>query len=918
MAKGTTPGRKTVVTIDHPVFAVQQPAWWADLDYGLIGNASFPSMNVVMAGGIGWRLKEYQASLYYSHETSAADDAVYAMDVPTPTAGGSGVFLKATQRAPSELTGVDVSRLRVSGDNFYQKKVADGDSWGVRLSADATAFPAPPDSDPDADDPAPLVDMDRLAVSPLNHRPDEAFVFRFLTPGKPGDSSAEVARVYFTAIPGYNNQDKAHGSKGNGHMSLHFFEDGTAYLNEEREDLTWAARKKLYWHRAGEAAGTMHVVSIESDAAFDPATGLWTGTSIQFTFRSAPAGPRSFTDLRAATVDFADGLFHTAETYTIPKLAGSVQPQLEKIRVDVRRDIRAQFQVARHKYRPTGTLFTYPQKVPFQVYATPDAMLPIYVTISGVIPPECSVNIGLVCQDTGAACTLVSTQTDWIAGTKTGTYFQMGFTPVSDTSLYYAIIILNSSADGFKTPIVKRVSFVRNPVIKMTAATPVTAPIVQAFSVSGPSMDPSHETATLVLPDPKGLLARLDKRSDIPVRIEVQYDPEDATKTSTLFQGRIIKAPKSIKGPKTTGSTYPVSRWGIYRPTCLGEWARLSGRTTPKVYNFAGEGPDGKAPYKVTDMVRALLQGAGYVDHQIDVPDLGIRLFVQDGKAGQLRVEPFTDIVPLIVELVRQYLGAYFLFDANATNGGDPDLKAGCWRLIVPPSPPYRVLCNFVFGGNTGAVTAPESYPDDPVNEAKTTFIRKWTVEPYVEPAQGNYVIVDGVASAGDGGTSDQKQTKQGPVIRHVIYNWPAADFGQQDTAYPQPDPDHPDYTDGCPKPIHVSDPKLSTEEAVAFLARRIFDNTHARKISPFEAPLVLVTDPDDPLQVRPRPLRFGDLVTVDGVLNVVRDCNFACAAGYGQNQQAAYETFSVPALIDEDTAKDKLYKGILDFLDLI
>jgi hypothetical protein len=87
-------------------------------------------------------------------------------------------------------------------------------------------------------------------------------------------------------------------------------------------------------------------------------------------------------------------------------------------------------------------------------------------------------------------------------------------------------------------------------------------------------------------------------------------------------------------------------------------------------------------------------------------------------------------------------------------------------------------------------------------------------------------------------------------------------------------DPTHPDYI-GYEVPLLYIDPNLSTEAAVKWIARRLYDvMAHAIKGIRFTAPLLLVTDSSDTYQKRPRMLRYYDPVLVDGIQFLVRSCN--------------------------------------------
>lgn len=878
-----TPGRQTVVTLDVPITINQQPSWLQDLSAERIDSGR--SFGVTYYKGIGWRVSEYQDELGVIHETSVADNAVVDFTV------APGLFQKPIQRAPSDLTGVNTSRVRSSGDMFWQKLVSAAESWAAaKLSADQAAYPPPSWL-------SPTIDMDRVAVGNDLHRPDQSIWMRFSVPSIGIKTTDELVRLYFVGTP--NSARNA--QPGTGQYMLSLRGDGTAVLAQKLVDGSFTSlRSGFRWCPRASVMGNAHAIAIRQDAVFDPAKNEFRGTKIVFAFDHAKisAGNELATIIGIDAGHFVFDCFQVSPT----------QPQLVPLRLDVRQDVRLEFQVMRSKFRDTGTLITRTQQVPFQVFDTGDANLPIAVTAFGDLPDGTELAINLYCEDTESYCTVTGSDTD------DRTYFTKFFTPASDTSRFYAVLTLTSSTDGSASPTITRVSFLRNPIKKRSTPTATVVPTVTAISLSGPEADPSHESLSFTAPDPGGKISLLDRRTP-PVAVDVYYDPEDPTKFSRLFMGRIARAKKRIRGPKTTGSTWPVSRWGTYDCTALGMWVDLAEQRSPSRYNFAGQDPsDGKAPYKVTTLIRFLLQEF-YLPQQIDVPDLPIRFFAPPGKDVEMIIEPFSDIGPLIVQLCRDYLGGWLVWDSNATNGGGSDDTMGCWRVLIPPTPPYTVLCEFFMGPQASGAGPldPGSYPDDTSGEhpIKRTGIRKWSCVSYPEPPEGNVVIVRGVAPApaqGVPGSFDPMCYEQ------RLVNWKAADFGQSSSPHPEADPTNPDYIDGKPRPIWHADPSLRTQESVNFVARRLYDlSAHARKWVQFEAPLVLVTNPSDSKQIRPRILRYGDIVKIEGELFVVNSVNAKYGMGQGKNQFAAYECFNVPALSDYTTPGDQ--PGSLDKL---
>lgn len=278
----------------------------------------------------------------------------------------------------------------------------------------------------------------------------------------------------------------------------------------------------------------------------------------------------------------------------------------------------------------------------------------------------------------------------------------------------------------------------------------------------------------------------------------------------------------------------------------------------------------------------------------VDVPDIDLRLF-DPGKLGY-KIEIYSQIGPLVITLARDYLGAYLVFDPNATNGGDEGNKYGCWRLKVPPRPPYQNLCNFVtnadfLGKSVVNINSYESDFEDE-QEIKKVWIRLESWNSWVVPPECNVVYVQGAEPiTAPLATGDEKA-----LLQALAINFDS--FVYRDDQ-PAPDTNHPDWLGRC-VPFVLSDPGLTSEAAVNFACRRIYDiAAHAQKRITFEAPLVLVTDASDTLQQRPRKLQFGDAVLVEGAQFIVDSCtvDYSALKGGDRVQMAVYEVFSVPAL---------------------
>lgn len=901
----TTPDRQNVVLLDVATSVLQETQWADDLSETEIPSNTVEPSNVAYHSGVGWRLQEYQAELSAVHETSIADDAVISF---TSGSVATGILAVPTYRTKPELTGVPTAGLR-DGDNYLQKRVAAGSSFAATLTADQAAFPGPAL--------ATLMTMDRVAVAPTVQSPNRGMHWRIRF-GSGAGSLEALATLYFVGMPGQLAADEY---RGTGSYALVLYGDGLAILHEQvlSSPRTWVARRRMQWCPPNMVVGMEHHIGITSDTRLD-AAGLWTGTHIIIRFPTYSIG--NFAMVVAAMYDSTRGGAGEDLIYPIPQTISNAQPTLEPIRVDIRRDVRARFQVSYGKYKPSGTLTTKVRVAPAPLNDV--ATYPIYVTVIGTIPTGASLSLQLykVNPDQSVyprqtACTLVST-------TSGLTWFQGAFTGFADATEYFAVVTFTSAA-GTATPTVRKVTFYRQAVAAITAPTPLEIPTVSSMSIAGPDRDATHETAQYTAPDPGGdLAAKIGTRGNVPILHKLFYDPLDATAFTILFRGRAFISRFKRKGFKTVGTTYPRSKWGTYQIQCAGEWARLMEKKTIRRYSYGGPDPnDGQTPYLVTTVLRDLFQQAGLLTRQYELPTSSIRMFIEPGKEDSGIIEPYVEIFPIITQLARDYLGAYVMPDNNATNGGAANDELGCWRVRIPPSPDsvtgnYNYLCRFLQGRPAAVLgkrltTDPLTYPD--LAGVPQTFIRRGSLTKEVEPPDGNIVIVDGVSAGIEGSLAVNKNG----ILRIKLYNWKAIADGRVGGAHPAPDPTHPDYTTGEPCIIYYQDKNLQSEKAVSFIARRIFDLAgHAKNWRRFEAPLKLVDDTTDSLQIRFRKLQFGDAVLFeedDGTMApyFVGSVNLKTGEGQSKNSMAAYELFQIPALLPAWTAStDKQHVSVL------
>lgn len=902
MAAGNsiTPGRLTQVLIDTAVKRACQPAFWFDVKDEKVGDAS-KSTDVKYWKDIGWRVAAYQDEMNVLHETATADGSV--MTFTTPGAFGT----LGIQRTPSELSGIGSTTTRSSGDLFYQKQIADGSSWASNDSSDQSSFPGPNYTQP--------VALDRVAKTSSDTRPDDWIVFRFQLPTLPSNRSiGQIIGIYFTGIP---SQTQADASPGKGQYHLLLYGDGMAYLYEQTGTTgsSWVLRSKMVWAQPHDVAGKAHVVRIGSDAWVD-GDGNWYGSKIIFQFLGVSGALGNYVN------NFIDIVQGNLTVYNIPKATptSTPQPTLSKLRVDCRRTVRLAFQASKHLYKDSGALktpiFTLPYN-PKDFDGSGSVSVPFEVGFWGVFPTGTSAVITMY---NAAGSALTATDSTTTGANYAYRHFAV---PSSDTQQYYAQIVLSSDSGHSYSPTISRFTCTREAVSVATGPTPVTPDKTLFLSISGGSMDPSTETVSVKMADLSNGLSVLQTRGEVCFQIRA-LNSSDNSLLSVLHSGRLAEpvfkriGNHGIKGFSGAANTYPYATWGIYDCKGTGEWSTLMRAKLPRLWDFSVDPSATLHPYKVTDVIRILLKEVGYPAYMIDVPDLSPRLFVGPSDKQGFVVESFTEIGPIIVDLARTYLGAYLVYDANATNGGGSSDTYGCWRIRRPAKPDgsniYRALASFVTARRASGQTVPTafsgSYADVSDGKGGTCgefFVKRGSLVEYVEPPEGNAVFVTGVGYvAGILGTALASASLQS----QVLCNYKAANFGQNGTDHPAPDPTNADYTDGLPQLIYICNTSYTTQDAVNWAARRTFDFAcHARKWKVFETALVLVTDPDDTLQIRPRPLRFGDMILIDGSYFVVNACHMQVDATMtGRNQMCVIEAFSIPAL----DANKEMYRGVL------
>jgi hypothetical protein len=387
--------------------------------------------------------------------------------------------------------------------------------------------------------------------------------------------------------------------------------------------------------------------------------------------------------------------------------------------------------------------------------------------------------------------------------------------------------------------------------------------------------------------------------------VRTQYDPSDSSQYSVLFQGEtaMVRATKRgrarkpglTQDPSAADVLWPAEGWRNLEVSGVGMASRVADQLALAAYPFAvydRDDPATPGPSKITTAISYLLNVLGYPNDMRDVPDLPTRCFAAGDDSAEFYLQPTANVIEFIIHCCRKYLGAYLIFDANAG-------ARGMWRVLLPPVAPYSPLWTFTTAPPPGsgrlAYTLPPPGVDGPYG-ANTSYIRRLTT--WVQPPEGNYLIVTS--------TGELYPAHEGMNIGTVVlWNPNSVNLPGLSTA----DPSGPDYL-GRIVPLVYFEPQLVAltqplgSNGLITVAKRIYQQACvAQKWIEFESPLVLITDPGDSNQSRPRPLRLYDPIQVlDVEKGWVLNCVVRSAAYNWRSDRAQMMTVQALAPADANS----------------
>ena len=361
----TTPDRKTHVRLNPPDTVLLEPIVAQERSaFDMLRGAASSQTNAWLMPETGWRLEPYQRRASSLSELAALSAAILG---PTDLTIPSGFVAAPAFRQETDLSGLTYGAgVSTSGDLFYQKQVGAGQGWGDAafvLEADQASYPSATAGSEHAP-------MDRVAVGTSVAAADGEWFLRFTVPGGRMQAPDHVLTFYFTG-PAYPGA-WAVGHQLSAATDMRTSLNGTSPANGKRL-IGWCTAQPT------RLAAMPHLVHIAPQPLVNnpKLSGI---ILFEFTLAKEPA--------RSAS---APGRFvpQAAESkqaiLSIPLTA--LNPQPAPLRLDIRRDIRIQFQVSRSLMPTSGTL----NDDPFSVSFYPTAAEPYILSWSAATPAGCTV-----------------------------------------------------------------------------------------------------------------------------------------------------------------------------------------------------------------------------------------------------------------------------------------------------------------------------------------------------------------------------------------------------------------------------------------------------------------------------------------------------------------------------------------------
>jgi hypothetical protein len=881
-AGATTPSRQSSVTFDYSEQVLTEPAFLLTRLGKEILPASFSKMIRLESGC--WVLNPLN-DLNDVAEKSEAQSFIMRRSL---FRYADCVAEEPRSRVLSELTGIGAgANVATSGDWFQTKRVQADVTWNNDLP-NSERFPW-------HDLPNPSYPMDTLMQGPIsggNHPSNQGYLLRLILTGAHHQTADYLFGFSFGGeLVGDARQGGGH--TGFGKFSLMLSGRGEWVLHE-RYDGAW--KEVMRWTALPSGDLTNSAIwlrilphwpkYIEFKSFTGPAgASLVAGTGrdgIAGIMAEFLAGSLSTSELGPPTQELASG----AAVYDCSGLRGEgawapgkgLRPITGQggVAIAVRRDLRPYWQVSRLAYPSyndtpsrVGTLTDRAFVIPYGVAAAHTVRVRPVFYLAHREDGTALVDASVTLQHADGSALTPNSESYQLNGQ---TFVDNGWdTPGGQNKLRAVITMRNLEPTGqsWDTPVLESYSIVRNAHVQTISpgAKTVAQARIEGYELMGHGFDPQERSGTVVIEDLTNELPTVRTRLS-PVRIETTYNPAFPTRKCVLFEGYTGRVTSTLKG--RNGKTFPSPEHRRMVCEMVGKWWRLSGKFWYQAFDFSNSvthpdpnaKPAAREAWKVTDIISYLLTLEGFSADQLDIPSYGVRLFVpKNGSARELVTpQPGQDMAEYLKNLARDYLGAWLVFDENAGT-------KGMWRLRLPPTDTSTPLWNFT---TTPVTTRGKLAHTHGAYAAKTSPMLKvqgiHSYQHFPTPPEANVVTVTSIRESGDGGPRK--------ILQRSLVNFSSFDAPTHSVA----DANSPDWMPFI-KAIEYVDHGLDSQEAVDFVARRIFNMAcRGRVYHSFRAELVLIDaaalEPTIYTDKLVRPLMAGDLVTMNGTPCIVHSVN--------------------------------------------
>lgn len=747
---------------------------------------------------------------------------------------------------------------------FYRKVVPADGSWNESLSMPALPNPFATwvfqSGGTPIPRPTPSVPFDIVCHTTQTQRENLGAFLRWIVPSNMSTNPDYILVFYF------------------GQYSLGIAGDGLAYLFEKRQpggEYFWTLRAQWRYCNADKVSGTNHTMTIY------PHLGQRGEQRIIFSSNNLGVSSSSVLDNTVPTQEFLYVSTEIARQGALPNIYPPGVTTRSFFRLDVRRDIRLAWSLARLMFQREGVIIDSS----FEMPPTPSAKqwkLHLHYR-DGFFPLTSGGNPGGYI---AASAFNARTNTALTAAAVAAGRYNVSNNVAGTAAPFFNIKFFGAFSGSApkaqdSTPILYGYSLERGADIA-AATTPEEGhePIilgVHSVQVTDPGPSPKSASGVVETVDMENEHPRLRERGYLHTKVVVNYWPKageafgpESAWPAAAYNGTVQKVvihnglalrPRHSKLSPDGDLPGACTKWRVV--AALAGMSAIAGEVSAAALTYqqfaveAGAGPaDTKSkPFKVTDAIRMMLS-TRFRDNYINIPDIDIRLYGALGQGkGDLEFEPHTDVVDRCSALARNYLGQYLVYELNAGIIEPDGSPGGAWTLrqvkpasglprarffTAPLTTPFPGMnpCGYVDGG----------LPGIPLTEPLTE---------YTSPPEANHIWV----FAAPPETGERYMKVDFHAYNHQSYKVPGSSV--------TPNPASPHYI-GHEKLLAVPAPELwlagdyeATRRACEVVARRLLQFAGcARKVVAGPGPLAIIWDN---VLERYRPLQYGDEVTLNG-----------------------------------------------------